>query len=141
LGVPACPRIPTLLTSPPADGRCGLFGVSHAILTTPAQKRMIRHTMGLGSRPDQDPQDQARGTLGDLMYVDKAKTLPTERPEHKIYAGYGGAPCDACGDPILPAQVEYELNYPDEHRTFRLHLGCAGLWEAMRLQRGLDRAL
>jgi hypothetical protein len=68
--------------------------------------------------------------------------LPTERPEHKIYAGYGsGAPCDACGDPILPAQVEYELNYPDEHRTFRLHLGCAGLWEAMRLQRGLDRAL
>jgi hypothetical protein len=40
--------------------------------------------------------------------------LPTERPEHKVYAGYGsGAPCDACGDRILPAQVEYELNYPD----------------------------
>ncbi len=49
--------------------------------------------------------------------------------------------CDACGDPILSAQVEYELNYPDEHRTFRLHLGCAGLWEAMRLKRGLDLAL
>jgi hypothetical protein len=69
-------------------------------------------------------------------------SLPTERPEHKIYAGYGsGATCDACGDPIQPAQVEYELNYPDEHRTFRLHMGCAGLWEAMRLKRGLDRAL
>jgi hypothetical protein len=37
--------------------------------------------------------------------------------------------------------VEYELNYPDEYRTFRLHLGCAGLWEAVRLTRGLDRAL
>jgi hypothetical protein len=69
-------------------------------------------------------------------------SLPTERPEHKIYAGYGsGATCDACGDPIQPAQVEYELNDPDEHRTFRLHLGCAGLWEAMRLKRGLHRAL
>jgi RNA polymerase sigma-70 factor (ECF subfamily) len=34
---------------------------------------MIRPIMGLGSRPDQDPQDQARGTLGDLLYADKAK--------------------------------------------------------------------
>ena len=68
-------------------------------------------------------------------------TLPLERPEHKIYAGYGrGATCDACGDPILPAQVEYELNYPDQDRTLRLHLGCAGLWEAMRLRRGFDPA-
>jgi hypothetical protein len=40
-------------------------------------------------------------------------TLPTEPPQGKIYAGYGsGAPCNACGDPIHPAQVEYELNYP-----------------------------
>jgi hypothetical protein len=69
-------------------------------------------------------------------------TLPSEPPRGKIYAGYGtGAPCDACGDPIYPAQVEYELNYPDEHRPFRLHLGCAGLWEAVRLMRGFDRAL
>jgi hypothetical protein len=48
---------------------------------------------------------------------------------------------DACGETIHPAQVEYELTYPDQNRTFRLHLGCAGLWEAMRLKRGLDRAL
>jgi hypothetical protein len=68
-------------------------------------------------------------------------TLPLERPEHKIYAGYGrGATCDACGDPILPAQVEYELNYPHQDRTLRLHLGCAGLWEALRLKRGLKSA-
>jgi hypothetical protein len=68
--------------------------------------------------------------------------LPSDPPRDKIYAGYGsGAACDACGDPIQPAQVEYELNYPDEHRTFRLHLGCAGLWEAVRLMRGLDPAL
>ncbi len=69
-------------------------------------------------------------------------SLPTQPPTDKIYAGYGnGATCDACGDPIRAAQVEYELNYPDEHRTFRLHLGCAGLWEAVRLTRGLGPAL
>jgi hypothetical protein len=44
-------------------------------------------------------------------------------------------------DTILRVQVEYELNYPDERRTVRLHLGCAGLWEAVRLTRGLDSAL
>jgi hypothetical protein len=69
-------------------------------------------------------------------------SLPTDPPRDKIYAGYGsGSTCDACGDPIQPAQVEYELNYPEEHRAFRLHVGCAGLWEAIRLSRGLDRAL
>jgi hypothetical protein len=59
-----------------------------------------------------------------------------------MYAGHGsGATCDACGEQSQPAQAEYELNYPDEHRAFRLHLSCAGLWEAVRLTRGLDAAL
>jgi hypothetical protein len=67
--------------------------------------------------------------------------LPTKAPS-KIYTGYGsGATCDACGDAILRAEVEYELNYPDVPRTSRLHLSCAGLWEAVRLTRGLDPAL
>jgi hypothetical protein len=67
--------------------------------------------------------------------------LPT-RPPSKMYAGHGsGATCAACGDPVQPGQVEYELNYPDERRVVRLHLSCAGLWEAVRLTRGLDPAL
>jgi hypothetical protein len=69
--------------------------------------------------------------------------LPTKAP-NKIYTGYGsGATCDACGDAILRAEVEYELNYPDRRtpHTYRLHLACAGLWEAVRLSRGLDSAL
>jgi hypothetical protein len=33
------------------------------------------------------------------------------------------------------------LNYPDEGRTFRLHLDCADLWDAVRSTRGLDPAL
>jgi hypothetical protein len=68
--------------------------------------------------------------------------LPTKPPRDNIYSGYGsGATCDACGDPVWPGQVEYELNYPDEQRAFRLHLSCAGLWEAVCLTRGLDPAL
>jgi hypothetical protein len=68
-------------------------------------------------------------------------TLPTQAP-NKVHSGYGsGATCGACGDTILRVQVEYELNYPDERRTVRLHLGCARLWEAVRLTRGLDSAL
>jgi hypothetical protein len=67
--------------------------------------------------------------------------LPTKAP-NKVNSGYGsGATCDACGDAIIRVQVEYELNYPDERRTFRLHLSCAGLWEAVRLTRDLDPAL
>jgi hypothetical protein len=67
--------------------------------------------------------------------------LPTTPPRDKIYAGYGsGATCDACGDLIQPDQVEYELNYPDDARTFRLHLDCADLWDAVRSTRGLDPA-
>jgi hypothetical protein len=61
-----------------------------------------------------------------------------------MYTGPGnGAPCDACGDPIQPAQVEYDWGHPDddEPRAFRMHLGCVGLWEALRRQRGLDPAL
>ncbi len=67
-------------------------------------------------------------------------TLLTKAP-NKIDTGYGsGAPCDACGDTIYHAQAQYELSYPDVRRVLRLHFGCAGLWEALRLQRGLDPA-
>jgi hypothetical protein len=63
-----------------------------------------------------------------VRYKLDAGLLPRALPE-KMWAGYGhDSPCDACGDPIHPAQVEYELNYPEKHCTFRLHLGCAGLW-------------
>jgi len=64
--------------------------------------------------------------------------LPTALPE-KMYAGYGrGHPCVACGEPIRPAQVEYEMDYGGD-RIFRLHLGCAGLWEAECRLRGYRR--
>ena len=68
-------------------------------------------------------------------------TLPTQVPP-KIYTGYGsGETCDGCGDTIYRAQAEYEFNYPDERRVYRLHFGCASLWEALRRKRGLDPAL
>jgi hypothetical protein len=67
-------------------------------------------------------------------------TLPTKAP-NKIYSGYGsGATCSAYGGTIYRAQAEYELTYPDLQRAFRLHPGCAGLWEARRRERRLDPA-
>ena len=62
-------------------------------------------------------------------------TLPLTRPE-KLYAGPGsGETCKACGDPIYPLQIEYEFDYAGERQILRLHLECAGLWEALRLGR------
>ena len=51
-----------------------------------------------------------------------------------------GRPCDAYGDPILLGQVAYAWDCPDQMHTFRMPVGCAGLWEAMRLNRRLDPA-
>ena len=66
--------------------------------------------------------------------------LPLDAPA-KLNMRYGSKqPCSACGEPLHPAQVEYELSYPDGRPTYLMHLGCAGLWEALRLRRGLDSA-
>jgi hypothetical protein len=63
-------------------------------------------------------------------------TLPLTRPQ-TTYGGPGtGEHCDGCGEPIYPMQIEYEFDYAGERRTLRLHLECAGLWEALRLKRG-----
>jgi hypothetical protein len=65
--------------------------------------------------------------------------LPLDPPP-KLNMSYGsGTPCSACGETLHPAQVEYEFSYPDGP-TYRLHLGCAGMWEALRLKRGLQSA-
>jgi len=64
--------------------------------------------------------------------------LPREASS-KMYAGFGkGELCDGCETPIFPAQVEYEFD-ADDGRVIKLHLGCAGLWEAYRRVRGWSK--
>lgn len=64
--------------------------------------------------------------------------LRLDRPQ-KIYAGYGdGTECSACGAVIDKRQVEWEATY-DNGQAYRLHLACAGLWEAERLRRTSTR--
>jgi len=47
-----------------------------------------------------------------------------------MWAGQGdGHSCAGCDLPILPDQVEYEFGNGE---VFRMHLGCAALWEAER---------
>jgi hypothetical protein len=63
-----------------------------------------------------------------------AGRLRLEAPQ-KMYAGYGeGRECAGCGDVIDKTQVEWEAIYQDG-QAYRLHLGCAGLWEAERRRR------
>jgi len=60
--------------------------------------------------------------------------LPRHAPEQML-AGFGsGKPCNGCETPILAAHAEYEFD-AGEGRVIRLHLRCAGLWEAYRRRR------
>jgi hypothetical protein len=53
-------------------------------------------------------------------------TLP-RKPPSKIWAGRGhGGVCAGCDQPIGSEQVEYEIVNGD---IFRMHIGCAALWE------------
>jgi hypothetical protein len=65
-----------------------------------------------------------------------AGVLPRVLPE-KMWTSYGhGNSCDGCGEPIHPAQVEYEVGI-NENNVVRLHIGCAGTWVAELRRRGL----
>jgi hypothetical protein len=56
-------------------------------------------------------------------------------PPKKMYAGYGdGHECSGCGEVIDRKQVEWEATY-ENGQAYRLHLGCAGLWDVERRRR------
>jgi len=67
--------------------------------------------------------------------------LPVYVPE-RISAGYGsGSKCHACGQPIAPGEIEYDVEDP-RNGTARLslHMGCYVSWQTecvkrMRTQR------
>jgi hypothetical protein len=62
-----------------------------------------------------------------------AGLLPRDRPP-KIWPAFGrGGPCSACGTTITAAQTAYE--FEDAGKSYRLHLGCFGLWEAEQRRR------
>ena len=44
--------------------------------------------------------------------------------------------CDACGQPILTTEVEYEFMV-DKDVTYRFHIACARLWQAELATRGV----
>jgi RNA polymerase sigma-70 factor (ECF subfamily) len=75
--------MPALLEAPGHDppaskaGR-GQLGVSNAALTPHTHERMIHHAMGSASGPGRDRRDDAKGTLGDLLYGGMAKAPVSE---------------------------------------------------------------
>jgi len=63
-----------------------------------------------------------------------AGSLPREAPATMFESHGHGSRCDGCDGLIHPAQVECEMAYGD--RVYRLHLGCAGVWDAECRRRG-----
>jgi CheY-like chemotaxis protein len=61
-----------------------------------------------------------------------AGRLPLEPPQ-KMYASYGSGAttCAGCGEEVDARQVQWEATY-ENGRAYRMHLGCAAVWEAER---------
>jgi hypothetical protein len=56
----------------------------------------------------------------------KAGLVPCDEP-HKVWAGRGsGTHCVACGQPITPGEVEYEVELASA--VFRVHRTCFTVW-------------
>jgi len=65
-----------------------------------------------------------------------AGTLPHHDAGGITFAGYGtGQLCDGCDTPILPAEMEYEVE-TRERRSIRFHVRCVLLWQVYARQRG-----
>jgi hypothetical protein len=63
-----------------------------------------------------------------------AGTLPLTRPS-QVWVGESlGETCDACDQPIVPGEIEYEANLADQG-TFRFHRRCFDLWQQERATR------
>jgi len=55
--------------------------------------------------------------------------LPLLRPE-RIEAGYGSEDkCCACGEPIEPSKIEYEIAALDGQRL-KFHFACYMIWQS-----------
>jgi hypothetical protein len=63
-----------------------------------------------------------------------AGLLPREAPTTMREGNGHGSRCDGCDGLIHPAQVECEMASGD--RVYRLHLGCAGVWDTECRRRG-----
>ena len=62
--------------------------------------------------------------------------LPPIRPR-EMWGRFGdGDSCDACGNPLLTTDVEYDFNLGGKC-TCRFHISCAGKWQAELRRRGL----
>jgi hypothetical protein len=68
--------------------------------------------------------------------------LPSAAPD-ELFGGYGSkSMCALCGAPILPTEVEYELQYAavdagsrlPVRRQIRFHLPCHAIWNYERVR-------
>jgi hypothetical protein len=74
------------------------------------------------------PMDAASARIMDKLWQG---TLPADDPV-RLRGGFGsGLPCDGCDAAIASSEPEDEVEMPDG-RILRFHVGCAGLWRALK---------
>jgi len=74
----------------------------------------------------------------------KSGVLQTRNPVAS-YAGTGsGAPCVLCDEPIVKAEIEFELDFADtaapSRVTIHMHFRCRTIWDAERAAFGCSAA-
>jgi hypothetical protein len=74
------------------------------------------------------------GTAEKIRAKVSAGLLPRQAPV-KTWGGFGsGRPCDGCAEPILPTEVEHEVDF-EGSPTIRLHAACYAVWRQLVLPR------
>lgn len=62
--------------------------------------------------------------------------LPLASARDGLFGGKGeGGNCDCCGDPITPAQIQYEVEHGAA--TLQMHLRCYDEWRRESEARGV----
>jgi hypothetical protein len=71
-------------------------------------------------------------TVEQIQAKVSAGLLPRQAPV-KTWGGFGSdRPCDGCDEPILPNEVEYEVDFEDSP-SIRLHAACYEAWQQLVL--------
>ena len=112
------------------------FVRSHGTCGLCARDRLVLSLRSANSSPDPSPKPEPseQDLTGKIRKKLAEGRLPRESPT-RLWVGNGnGNVCDACGQPIAPADLEYEPDFVDRRRTVRLHQACLDLWHQERVR-------